>query len=130
MWVAHRVAGDDIIWRSIELKQPVIYAAMNYRLGGTSYPPLPRFTPDCLVVVSAQLGGKEVKKARVGNLSLQDRESVSAQYLFACSPTVHRAQGASVDQEVSRSSVATPTESLCEYQLLSVRSSITLLTIA
>nr|VWO96474.1 Carboxylic ester hydrolase (EC [Ganoderma boninense] len=48
--------GDTIVAHSVEMGQPVIYAAMNYRLGPFGF-----------------LGGKEVKEAGVGNLGLQDQ---------------------------------------------------------
>ncbi|PIL29453.1 hypothetical protein GSI_08395 [Ganoderma sinense ZZ0214-1] len=50
------IPGDTIVAHSVEMGQPVIYAAMNYRLGPFGF-----------------LGGKEVKEAGVGNLGLQDQ---------------------------------------------------------
>ena len=55
----HRNPGDALVRRSIELNQPVIFAAMNYRLHAFGF-----------------LGGKEVKEAGVGNLGLHDRTSI------------------------------------------------------
>ena len=46
-----------LVQRSIAMGQPVIFAAMNYRLHAFGF-----------------LGGKEVKEAGVGNLGLQDRK--------------------------------------------------------
>ncbi|OBZ65415.1 Lipase 1 [Grifola frondosa] len=48
--------GNVIVNKSIELQQPVIYVAMNYRLSALGF-----------------LGGKEVKDAGVGNLGLHDQ---------------------------------------------------------
>ncbi|PIL29450.1 hypothetical protein GSI_08392 [Ganoderma sinense ZZ0214-1] len=48
--------GDPIVAHSVAMGQPVIYAAMNYRVGPFGF-----------------LGGKEVKEAGVGNLGLQDQ---------------------------------------------------------
>ncbi|KAI0645330.1 carotenoid ester lipase precursor [Trametes meyenii] len=48
--------GETIVARSIEIGYPIIYVAMNYRLSAFGF-----------------LGGKEVKKAGVGNLGLQDQ---------------------------------------------------------
>ncbi len=48
--------GDGIVQRSVAMGQPVIFAAMNYRLHAFGF-----------------LGGKEVKEAGVGNLGLHDR---------------------------------------------------------
>ncbi|PIL29446.1 hypothetical protein GSI_08388 [Ganoderma sinense ZZ0214-1] len=50
------IPGDTIVAHPVEMGQPVIYAAMNYRLGPFGF-----------------LGGKEVKEAGVGNLGLQDQ---------------------------------------------------------
>ncbi|TFK80316.1 carotenoid ester lipase precursor [Polyporus arcularius HHB13444] len=50
--------GTAIAQRSIELDEPVIYVALNYRLG-----------------VFGFLGGKEVQEAGVGNLGLQDQRA-------------------------------------------------------
>ncbi len=48
--------GDAVVQRSVAMGQPVIFAAMNYRLNAFGF-----------------LGGKEVKAAGVGNLGLHDR---------------------------------------------------------
>ncbi|KAH8982052.1 carotenoid ester lipase precursor [Lactarius hatsudake] len=48
--------GTVIVNRSIALHEPVIYVSMNYRLGAFGF-----------------LASKEVKKAEVGNLGLQDQ---------------------------------------------------------
>ncbi|KAI9443554.1 carotenoid ester lipase precursor [Lactarius indigo] len=48
--------GGKVVERSIELKQPVIYVSINYRLSALGFLP-----------------GKEVKEAEVGNLGLQDQ---------------------------------------------------------
>ncbi|OBZ66769.1 Lipase 4 [Grifola frondosa] len=48
--------GHVIVNRSIELNQPVIYVAMNYRLSAFGW-----------------LGGREVKEGGIGNLGLQDQ---------------------------------------------------------
>ncbi|TFK91448.1 carotenoid ester lipase precursor [Polyporus arcularius HHB13444] len=50
--------GTAIVQRSIEIGQPVIYVAVNYRL-----------------TVFGFLGGAEIKEARVGNLGLQDQRA-------------------------------------------------------
>ncbi|KAI0699606.1 carotenoid ester lipase precursor [Cerioporus squamosus] len=50
--------GSAIVQRSIEINNPVIYVALNYRLH-----------------VFGFLGGKEVKEAGVGNLGLQDQRT-------------------------------------------------------
>ncbi|KAI0688202.1 carotenoid ester lipase precursor [Cerioporus squamosus] len=50
--------GTAIVQRSIELNEPVIFVALNYRLS-----------------VLAFLGGKEVKEAGIGNLGLQDQRA-------------------------------------------------------
>ncbi|KAI0794097.1 carotenoid ester lipase precursor [Fomes fomentarius] len=50
--------GVPIVQRSIDIGEPVIYVAMNYRLHVLGF-----------------LGGKEVKKAGVGNLGLQDQRA-------------------------------------------------------
>ncbi|EJF60607.1 alpha/beta-hydrolase, partial [Dichomitus squalens LYAD-421 SS1] len=51
-----QMPGDAVVARSVEMGQPVIYAAMNYRLHAFGF-----------------LGGKEVKDAGVGNLGLHDQ---------------------------------------------------------
>ncbi|KAH9051980.1 carotenoid ester lipase precursor [Lactarius vividus] len=48
--------GGKVVERSIELKQPVIYVSINYRLSALGFLP-----------------GSEVKDAKVGNLGLQDQ---------------------------------------------------------
>ncbi|KAI0265669.1 carotenoid ester lipase precursor [Gloeopeniophorella convolvens] len=48
--------GGSIVSRSLDLKQPVIFVSMNYRLSAFGFLP-----------------GKEVKKDGVGNLGLQDQ---------------------------------------------------------
>ncbi|KAI1788051.1 carotenoid ester lipase [Ganoderma leucocontextum] len=48
--------GQNVVARSIELGHPIIYVAVNYRLSAFGF-----------------LGGKEVKKAGVGNLGLHDQ---------------------------------------------------------
>ncbi|KAH9970759.1 carotenoid ester lipase precursor [Lactifluus volemus] len=48
--------GGSIVSRSLDLKQPVVYVSMNYRLSAFGFMP-----------------GKEVKNAKVGNLGLQDQ---------------------------------------------------------
>ncbi|KAG6829190.1 hypothetical protein H0H92_005390 [Tricholoma furcatifolium] len=48
--------GGVIVGRSISMGSPVIFVSMNYRVSGFGF-----------------LGGKEVKKAGVGNLGLQDQ---------------------------------------------------------
>ncbi|RPD58847.1 carotenoid ester lipase precursor [Lentinus tigrinus ALCF2SS1-7] len=50
--------GTTLVQRSIELNEPVIYVALNYRLN-----------------VFGFLGGKEVKQAGLGNLGLQDQRA-------------------------------------------------------
>ncbi|RPD57249.1 carotenoid ester lipase precursor [Lentinus tigrinus ALCF2SS1-6] len=50
--------GSAIVQRSIDLGQPVIYVAVNYRVNGFGF-----------------LGGAEVKEAGVGNLGLQDQRA-------------------------------------------------------
>jgi acetylcholinesterase len=55
-----RYDGAVIVKRSIALKEPVVFASMNYRLGGFGFLP-----------------GKEVREAGVGNLGLQDRKCIS-----------------------------------------------------
>ncbi|TFK82847.1 alpha/beta-hydrolase [Polyporus arcularius HHB13444] len=51
-----QMPGDGIVQRSVAMGQPVIFAAMNYRLHAFGF-----------------LGGKEVKEAGVGNLGLHDQ---------------------------------------------------------
>ncbi|KAI0742072.1 alpha/beta-hydrolase [Daedaleopsis nitida] len=51
-----QMTGDAVVQRSIELNQPVIFAAMNYRIN-----------------VFGFLGGKEVKETGVGNLGLHNQ---------------------------------------------------------
>ncbi|KAI0793564.1 carotenoid ester lipase precursor [Fomes fomentarius] len=51
-----QMGGEEVVKRSVELNQPVIFAAINYRLHAFGF-----------------LGGKEVKEAGVGNLGLQDQ---------------------------------------------------------
>ncbi|TBU44216.1 alpha/beta-hydrolase [Dichomitus squalens] len=51
-----QISGDALVARSVEMGQPVIFAAMNYRLHAFGF-----------------LGGKEVKDAGVGNLGLHDQ---------------------------------------------------------
>ena len=53
----HRVSGEAVVARSIEMGQPVAFVALNYRLHAFGF-----------------LGSKEVKDAGVGNLGLHDRE--------------------------------------------------------
>nr|VWO96436.1 Carboxylic ester hydrolase (EC [Ganoderma boninense] len=48
--------GEVIVQRSVEMGQPVIFAAMNYRLHAFGF-----------------LGGQEVKEAGIGNLGLHDQ---------------------------------------------------------
>lgn len=48
--------GANVVSRSMDLGQPIIYVSMNYRLSALGFLP-----------------GKEVKKAGVGNLGLQDQ---------------------------------------------------------
>ncbi|KAH9966976.1 carotenoid ester lipase precursor [Lactifluus volemus] len=48
--------GGSIVSRSLDLKQPVVYVSMNYRLSAFGFMP-----------------GKEVKTAKIGNLGLQDQ---------------------------------------------------------
>ncbi|KAH6917971.1 carotenoid ester lipase precursor [Coprinopsis sp. MPI-PUGE-AT-0042] len=48
--------GAVIVKRSLRLKEPVVFASMNYRLGGFGFLP-----------------GKQVRDAGVGNLGLQDQ---------------------------------------------------------
>ncbi|KAH9960122.1 carotenoid ester lipase precursor [Russula dissimulans] len=48
--------GANIVGRSLDLKQPVIFVSMNYRLSALGFLP-----------------GKEVKEQKVGNLGLQDQ---------------------------------------------------------
>ncbi|KAI0265668.1 carotenoid ester lipase precursor [Gloeopeniophorella convolvens] len=48
--------GGNIVSRSIDLKQPVIFVSINYRLSALGF-----------------MGGKEVKKEGVGNLGLWDQ---------------------------------------------------------
>ncbi|KAH9057403.1 carotenoid ester lipase precursor [Lactarius vividus] len=48
--------GGKVVERSIELKQPVIYVSINYRLSALGFLP-----------------GREVKEAKIGNLGLQDQ---------------------------------------------------------
>ncbi|KAI0794098.1 carotenoid ester lipase precursor [Fomes fomentarius] len=50
--------GVPIVQKSIDMGEPIIYVAMNYRLHVLGF-----------------LGGKEVKKAGVGNLGLQDQRA-------------------------------------------------------
>ncbi|RPD58743.1 alpha beta-hydrolase [Lentinus tigrinus ALCF2SS1-7] len=50
--------GTAIVQRSLDLNQPVIYVALNYRLS-----------------VFGFLGGKEVQEAGIGNLGLQDQRA-------------------------------------------------------
>ncbi|RPD58717.1 alpha beta-hydrolase [Lentinus tigrinus ALCF2SS1-7] len=50
--------GTGFVQRSIEINEPVIYVALNYRLH-----------------VFGFLGGKEIKEAGVGNLGLQDERA-------------------------------------------------------
>ena len=57
----YRFPGDVVVKRSIALGQPVIFAAMNYRLHAFGF-----------------LGGKEVKEAGIGNLALHDRTGLSS----------------------------------------------------
>ncbi|TFK82846.1 alpha/beta-hydrolase [Polyporus arcularius HHB13444] len=51
-----QLPGDAVVQRSVAMGQPVIFAAMNYRLNAFGF-----------------LGGKEVKAAGVGNLGLHDQ---------------------------------------------------------
>ncbi|KAI0699629.1 alpha/beta-hydrolase [Cerioporus squamosus] len=51
-----QMTGDAVVQRSVAMGQPVIFAAMNYRLHAFGF-----------------LGGKEVKDAGVGNLGLHDQ---------------------------------------------------------
>ncbi|KAI0738668.1 carotenoid ester lipase precursor [Daedaleopsis nitida] len=55
-WLAYD--GTAIVQRSIDIGEPVIYIAVNYRLN-----------------VFGFLGGKEVKEAGIGNLGLQDQRT-------------------------------------------------------
>ncbi|KAH9889049.1 carotenoid ester lipase precursor [Cubamyces lactineus] len=48
--------GEVVVNRSIALGQPIVYVAMNYRVGAFGF-----------------LGGREVQEAGVGNLGLQDQ---------------------------------------------------------
>ncbi|KAI1784669.1 carotenoid ester lipase precursor [Ganoderma leucocontextum] len=50
------MSGDAVVARSVQMGQPVIYAAMNYRLHAFGF-----------------LGGKEIKEEGVGNLGLHDQ---------------------------------------------------------
>lgn len=52
--------GEAVVAKSVEMGQPVIWVAMNYRLNAFGF-----------------LGGKEVKEAGVGNIGLQDRKYTS-----------------------------------------------------
>ena len=91
-----RYDGGNIVSRSIDLDQPVIYVSMNYRwalsfillcitISDTAFSVL----AVCFRSIACGLGliyrfptalgfmpGKEVKKAGVGNLGLQDRKSL------------------------------------------------------
>ena len=57
----YRFPGDVDVKRSVALGQPVIFAAMNYRLHAFGF-----------------LGGKEVKEAGIGNLALHDHTGLSS----------------------------------------------------
>jgi acetylcholinesterase len=63
--------------RSIQLGEPVIYVAANYRLNGALFNLLIFLAPVNWLFLAHPgfgfLGGKEVKAAGVGNLGLQDR---------------------------------------------------------
>jgi len=48
--------GGNVVPRSIDLNQPVVYVSMNYRLSTFGF-----------------LGGKEMKDAKAGNLGIQDQ---------------------------------------------------------
>lgn len=50
--------GTQIVARSTELNQPILYVSFNYRVGAFGF-----------------LAGKEVKEAGIANLGLHDRES-------------------------------------------------------
>lgn len=62
--------------KSIELGEPVIYVAVNYRSVHHyfSYVATPSWLL-CRLYVMGFLGGAEIKDAGLGNLGLQDRES-------------------------------------------------------
>ena len=73
----HRNPGDALVRRSIELNQPVIFAAMNYRVNGENAVTTVSLTlVHCLSIVFGFLGGREVSEAGVGNLGLHDREHI------------------------------------------------------
>ena len=58
------------------MDQPIIFAALNYRLHGESFRPSRDVWGVVLIFASAFgfLGGKEVKEAGISNLGLHDRE--------------------------------------------------------
>ncbi|KAH9913483.1 Alpha/Beta hydrolase protein, partial [Epithele typhae] len=62
---AFDVDGRNMVKRSAELGEPVIFVSMSYRSGPES-----QFN---LLTALGWLGGKEVKDANVGNLGLQDQ---------------------------------------------------------
>lgn len=68
------MSGEAVVQRSIELNQPVIFAAMNHRINGRIFM---LYASHLLISITVFgfLGGKEVKEAGVGNLGLHDRES-------------------------------------------------------
>ncbi len=66
--------------RSVEIGQPIIFAAMNYRSVRRDSPSVFGNVPLMIVAcrrldVFGFLGGKEIKEAGLGNLGLQDRTS-------------------------------------------------------
>lgn len=50
--------GTQIVARSVQLDQPIIFVSMNYRINAFGF-----------------LGGSEMAAAGLGNIGLEDRES-------------------------------------------------------
>ncbi len=68
--------GTAIVQKSIEMHEPVIYVALNYRLArlDVSFSMCVFSSTVVSLSVFGFLGGKEVQEAGVGNLGLQDRK--------------------------------------------------------
>ncbi|KAF8971835.1 carotenoid ester lipase [Flammula alnicola] len=62
-----------IVNRSMEIGQPVIYAAMNYRVSGKGYSLLRSLSKFIAFLAWGFLASKEVKAAGVGNIGLVDQ---------------------------------------------------------
>ena len=67
--------GSAIVQRSIDIGQPVIFVAVNYRYVNLETTVAGVLRDSRRVSIFGFLGGSEVKSAGVGNLGLQDRKS-------------------------------------------------------